>query len=365
MTVALLEEEEETVTEYTHPNRRACLAMLAAAPLIAGCAGQSAPTRQPRSGTGAAQVALLLPLSGTRAALGQQMAKAVWLVEDLGGTPGRTQILDSGETPETAARAARDAVAQGAGIVVGPLFRDQTPAVLGAVGTTPVMSLSNDAKLAASGAWVFGVTPAQSVETVLTYAKRSGARRITVLETAGALGQRASGALSKRSRVSRPAALPFVPAATQPNDVADALRQVGGGTLPDIIYIPGTTPLALQQAEAAVKTGVTTIGSLQWSGLAQPQLDRLDKACFTGPDPVRFNRLSAHFRTQLEEDVGVIAALAVDAVGLAHMTGATGTLSGRTPFEGLLGDTRFDRDRTCERTLAILRIDRGAVVPVI
>lgn len=134
--------------------------------------------------------------------------------------------------------------------------------------------------------------------------------------------------------------------------------------MPDIIYVPSTGAGALRQAEAAVQTGVTTIGSLQWSGLGQSDLDRLDKACFTGPDPVRFDRLSSFFRAQLDEELGVIAALAVDAVGMAHsMDGAQG-LSRRTAFEGLLGDTRFDRNKTCERDLAILRIDGGNVLPV-
>ncbi|WP_299689813.1 penicillin-binding protein activator [uncultured Tateyamaria sp.] len=338
--------------------------MLGALPIAAGCTAQSGPLSRQRKLDDAARVVLLLPLSGNRAALGQQMAKAVWLVEDLAGLAGQTQIVDAGDTADMAARATRNAVAQGANIIVGPLFRDQTPAVVQAAGTAPVLSLSNDATLAASGAWVFGVTPAQSVDTVLRFAKDSGARRMAVLQTNGALGQRAVDAVTAGARNARVTALPVVPAATRPGQLAEALQRTGGGTLPDILYVPGTSATALKQAEAAVQTGVTTIGSLQWSGLDQPQLNRLDKACFTGPDPVRFNRLSAFFRAQLEEEMGVIAALAVDAVGLAHAAGGTSHLSHRTPYEGLLGDTRFERDRRCVRRLAILRIDGGDVLPV-
>ncbi|MFL4470154.1 penicillin-binding protein activator [Tateyamaria armeniaca] len=352
------------MTHATRLSRRKCIAVLAAAPLVGACAaGPGASTRRP-SATSNAQVALLLPLSGTRAPLGQQMAKAVWLVEDLGGTSGRTRVLDAGETPQTAADAARDAVAQGANIVVGPLFRDQTPAVIEAAGPVPVLSLSNDTSLAASSAWVFGVTPAQSVDTVLAFAKDTGARRLAVLETGGLVGQRAVGAINANARRSGVTPLPMIPAATQPAQMADALRQAGGGAMPDIIYIPGAGAQTLRLAESAVQSGVTTIGSVQWSGLGQSDLDRLDKACFTGPDPVRFNRLSAFFRAQLDEEMGVIAALAVDAVGMAHAAGGAANLSRSDTFEGLLGDTRFDRDRTCQRRLAILRIDGGDVLPV-
>ncbi|MEL7132225.1 MAG: penicillin-binding protein activator [Pseudomonadota bacterium] len=339
--------------------------MLAATSFAAACTPVGPLARRSPTTQADAQVALLLPLSGTRAALGQQMAKAVWLVEDFGGTPGRTTVLDAGETPQTAAQAARDAVARGANIIVGPLFRSQTPAVVEAADAIPILTLSNDITLAATGAWVFGVTPAQSVDTVLGFAQGEGARRIAVLETGGALGQRASQALVSGARQARVTPLPPIPSTTRPEDMSSALRLSGGGSMPDIIYVPETGETALRQAEAAVRTGVTTIGSLQWSGLGQTQLDRLDKACFTGPDPVRFDRLSSVFRTQLEEEMGVIAALAVDAVGLAKSVGTSTTLSARNSYQGLLGDTRFDRDRSCERALAILRIDAGTVRPVL
>ncbi|MEM8654285.1 MAG: penicillin-binding protein activator [Pseudomonadota bacterium] len=346
-------------------HRRKCLGMLAAAPVVAACAPATTSARRMPNEKADARVALLFPLSGARAALGQQMAKAVWLVEDYGGTTERTMMLDAGETPQAAAQAARDAVAKGANMIVGPLFRDQTPAVVEAAGPVPVMSLSNDIALSAAGAWVFGVTPAQSVNAVLGFAKDTGAKRITILETGGALGHRAFQALHSGARGAPVALLASIPATTRPNDMSDALRQAGNGSMPDIIYVPEAGAMALRQAEASVQTGVTTIGSLQWSGLGQAQLDRLDKACFTGPNPVRFDQLSSFFRAQLDEEMGVIAALAVDAVGLAQSVGGARTLSARSSYQGLLGDTRFDRDKTCKRALAILRIEDGAVRPVL
>lgn len=342
------------MTKTLSLNRRRLLAMASAA-LVTGC-GQTPPSAQ-RKIRSRQRTALLLPLSGPRAALGKQMAKAVWLVEDLGGAPGRTQVLDAGETPQTAAEAARQAVAEGATIIIGPLFRDQTPAVVQAAGPVPVLSLSNDAMLAEQGAWVFGVTPAQSVATVRSYAKKTGAKRIVALQTGSALGARAAAAF-KAER------LAMLPAATAPKDMAAALKLSGGGRLPDVLYVPDAAPATLKQAAASVRTGVTTIGSLQWSGLPKRDLERLDKACFTGPDPVRFNRLSSAYRAQLEEDMGVIAALAVDAVEVAHAS--AGKPLGRGPdVEGLLGKTRLLPDRTSSRELAILRIDGGDVVPVV
>ena len=350
------------MTKTLRPNRRQLCLGLAALPLVSACSTGSMPVSRPaRTTAGARRTAVLLPLSGKRAALGKTMAKAIWLTEDLGGAQARSLILDAGESPEAAAGAAREAKAQGADVLVGPLFRTQVPAVLAVAGTTPVLSLSNDNGLAGQGAWVFGVTPAQSVQAVLRYAKSSGARRITMLETTGALGERARTAFAAGARQAGARMLPAVPGATKSTDMAAALRRAGGDALPDIIYVPQAGRTALAQAVAAVQTGVTTIGSMQWSGLPAAQFAALDKACFTGPDPQRFDRLSDRFRAQLDEDMGVIGALAVDAVAFAQSAGRGADLAQRKPVDGLLGPTRFGPNRVCDRALSILRISGGGV----
>ncbi len=348
----------------TEFSRRGFCLMLGSLTLMAGCSAGGGPTYRAKPRDEPRKVAVLLPLSGPRSGLGRKMAKAVWLAEDLNVSRSRAHVIDAGDTGVSAAEAARQAVAEGADILVGPLFRDHVAPVLQAAPDVPVLTLSNDKSQAAKGAWVFGVTPAQSVEAVLRYAKDNGARRITMLEPQGAIGAQASDAFKARLKASRGSLLPAVPAATAPADMRSALRQAGAGSLPDIIYVPNADSRALKQAAAAVGTGVTTIGSLQWSGLSEPQLADLDKACFTGPDPQRFNRLSARFRAQLDEDMGVIGALAVDAVAYAKGLDARGTPARGKPVEGLLGETRFRPDRTCSRNLSVLRINGGGVVRI-
>jgi methylmalonyl-CoA mutase cobalamin-binding subunit len=291
------------------------------------------------------------------------MAKAVWLTEDLGLAPRGTLIHDAGASPATAATAARDAINQGANVIVGPIFSAQTPAVLQAAGDVPVITLSNDDTLAQIGAWVFGVTPRQSMQAVVSYAKSSGAQRIALVQSGDEVSARAGRALAEVAGAGVKT-LPSVSAQTNPEDMRAALKTAGGGALPDIVYIPSRSERALAQGVAAVKAGVTTIGSLQWSSLPERDMKRLDKACFTGPDPVRFNQLSSNFRAHLEEDLGVISALAVDGVALAHSSGGNARLDRNASVEGLLGAAEFSARRTCLRTLSILRIDGGSVVRV-
>ena len=348
------------MTHMLELTRRRWLGAFGAAGLLAACGEAPRGPRPNRAARG--RPALLLPLTGSRAALGKQMAKAVWLVEDFGGLPGRTQVIDAGETAQSAVAAVTEARAKGASIIVGPLFRTQTTAVLEVAGEVPVLTLSNDDALTARGAWVLGVTPRQSLEAVASYAQATGATRLALVQSVGPLSDRSQAALTTAARARRLTVLPSVPASTSPSGMATALRAAGAGQMPDIVYVPAREETAIAQAVAAVQAGVTTIGSLQWSGLPHNALKRLDKACFTGPDPVRFNSLSAAYRNNLEEEMGVIAALAVDAVAVAHEFTAGGPP--RKPVTGLLGETSLNRDRTTTRDLSILRIDGGDVVKV-
>ena len=337
--------------------RRHMIGGLAALPVLAGCATTGMSTR--RAGT--VRAAVLLPLSGRNAALGQQIAKAIWLHEDAGVLPGKSLIQDTGDTPDQAAEAARAVLAQGANVIVGPVSRHQTPAVLRAAAETPVITLSNDRDLAKAGAWVFGVTPMQSADAVLRYASTAETRQIAVIDGGNSVSQRALAALQAGARKAGVADVLTVPGTTPAEDIPAALRRAAGGTLPDVLYVPDAETTAQAQARAALAENVTTIGSLQWSGLSREAFLRLDKACYTGPDPLRFTQTSAFYQQQLNEQMGVIAALGVDAVAFAHAQGGKANLTSRTPIPGLLGPAQFTSDRTLERELAVLQIKNGGV----
>ena len=70
-------------------------------------------------------------------------------------------------------------------MLLGPLRADQTPAVLAVAGDVPVVSFSNDDRLAGQGAFVMGITPAQSVAAAFSYARAQGVRRVAVVSAPG------------------------------------------------------------------------------------------------------------------------------------------------------------------------------------
>lgn len=143
-------------------------------------------------GNGKIQVALLLPMSGKHAALGQAMLNAAQLaVFDIAPSNFELMPRDTSGTPEGAAQAARDAIASGARLLIGPLFAQDVTAVKPVVQSSNVnmLSLSTDVSLAEPGVYVMGFAPAPQVERVIAYAASQGAHRFAAIIPPGAYGK--------------------------------------------------------------------------------------------------------------------------------------------------------------------------------
>src|SRR5262249_40523004 len=89
-----------------------------------------------------------------------------------------------------AGAAARDAVASGAQLLIGPLFAaDVGPAQTAAAPAgVSLLALSTDTSLARRGGYVMGVAPPPQVERVGAYAASRGAKRFAALLPSNAYG---------------------------------------------------------------------------------------------------------------------------------------------------------------------------------
>ncbi|MEO0911775.1 MAG: penicillin-binding protein activator [Pseudomonadota bacterium] len=352
--------------DRTRPSRRALAKRVIAASVVSclgGCAGGVRPGAS-ASVSRRATPALLLPLSGDMAELAGTMAKSAWLAGDTSGAGQKVSTYDTGGTPEGAAAAARQAVAEGASVIVGPLFARETLPVVQAGAGVPVITLSNDEMLAETGAYVFGISPRQSAETMLEFARSSGARRIGVVVPEGRFGSRVAGAVAGAARAARLAAGQSVSAAVAPGQLLASLRAASGGRLPDIVYLPFAGGPLPAIATVLRQAGIKLCGSAQWAASAPLDIPALEGTCFPGPDPARFARLSGAMAERFDARVGILAGLAADAVSFAATVEAGrggATLARRKTFAGVLGDFRFARDRLCQRKLAILRVGESAV----
>lgn len=349
-------------------SRRKILSHLAGVgllPLLAGCGAAPRPETVPAARP--AQTALLVPLSGPKADLGQTMAKAVWFAEDRRGLLQRAAVFDTGSSPEGAVAAAQKAQTAGAEVIVGPLFSDHTAAVLKSGPKAQVITLSNNNQLAAAGAWVFGVTPAQSAEAAAKYAAKSGAKTITLLPPAGVFGARSTVALATAAKASDLTALPPLPA-EDPERALETLLSTGPGQRPDSLYLPGADARSRRIAKRANAAGLRVIGSVQWADVPNGALKEAGDVRFVGPDPLLFENLATSYRSALGEEMGIIAGVAVDAVLLANTLprGRNGQIqmTGGAAMKGVLGPCAFRKDRTCARDLAVLQLKDGRVMKV-
>ncbi len=344
--------------------RRSLIGSALAASFLAGCGVQPGGGSVETQGGAGRQAALLLPLTGAAAAVGQNMARAAALAV---GGEGGPPVIDTGDTPEGAAAAARTALDGGARLLLGPLRADQTPAVLAVAGNVPVVTFSNDDMLAAQGAFVMGITPAQSVATMFSYARAQGLTRIAVVAADTGLGAAtatAARAIGAAGGIAVTAVLLRDPAAA---GLVAALKNEGG--LPQAVFLPDGGRALAGFARGLAGSGVQLLGSVQW-GVSDPGTDaNLSGGWFAAPPPDLFVPFADRFQAAHGAAPGVVAGLGHDAalmaVGLAQ-AGAVGRrgLTRKGGFTGVLGAFRFLENGRCQRDLAVLTL-RGGTLSVL
>ena len=178
----------------------------AAALLLAACSGSipalfssasapppSAGAHRAAVGAGQVKVALILPLSAAAMPAARRSRCATpprWRSPN--STIPNIQLLvkDDGGTAGGAQQAAQQALAEGAEIILGPLFAQSVGAV-GAVARqrgVPVIAFSTDASVAARGVYLLSFLPESDVDRVVDYAIASGKRSFAALMPDNAYG---------------------------------------------------------------------------------------------------------------------------------------------------------------------------------
>jgi ABC-type branched-subunit amino acid transport system substrate-binding protein len=331
--------------------------------MLVACSGSR--SFAPGRGTSAAKAALLLPLTGGLAELGKTMAEAAGLVTGTMAVADRPKTYDAGDSSESATAAATAAIAAGASTLFGPLKAEQTTAVLAIAGKRPVVTFSNDAALAEQGAYVMGITPAQSLATMFTYAKAQGISRIAVLASDSAFGR---ATVSAAQQVAAAGGLTLTTALLRAPDAGGhlaAITAASGGVPPEAIYIPDGGAALTGLSEGLSGRGIQLMGSMQWSsGTALA-----DGSWYAAPSPDLYQQFAADFRAAQGTDPGVIAALGYDAALVAAGLAETEQLNDKglrraAGFTGVLGPFRFTDDRRCIRDLAVLRVSGGATTQI-
>lgn len=146
------------------------------------------------------RVALLVPETGANADVGTAIANATTMAL----LDSRTEKLriTTYDTALGAAAAAKQAVADGNKLILGPLLSEDVAAVapIARAAKVPVLSFSNDSSVAGNGVFIMGFVPGQSVERVVAFARAKGHQRFGALMPKTVYGDRSVAAF--RSAVS-------------------------------------------------------------------------------------------------------------------------------------------------------------------
>ncbi|MGZ9083713.1 MAG: penicillin-binding protein activator, partial [Rhodoplanes sp.] len=204
-------------TRSARPTRRAVVSGFGAgaAALVAGCSGLgnlgdtlpggSKPQPEPDAATTAAlppaagaepgktKIGLILPLtaSGNAGAAAQAMRNAAEMaLADFSNPDVQLIVKDDGGTAQGAQAAVRQAIEEGAQIILGPLFAHAVTATapVARASRIPIIAFSTDSNVATRGVFLLSFLPESDVERIVDYAIAQGKRSFVALVPDNAYG---------------------------------------------------------------------------------------------------------------------------------------------------------------------------------
>lgn len=146
-------------------------------------------------------VAILLPLTGPRADLGQVLLQAAQLALQDNRGPS-LDVLDTGGSPGGAATAAQTVVTHGDTLVLGPLTSSETASVapIARGADIPVLAFTNNSAQSRPGVWPLGISPDQQIRRLVVAAQAQGKNRFAALLPDTDFGRAMATALTKAAQ---------------------------------------------------------------------------------------------------------------------------------------------------------------------
>ena len=128
------------------------------------------------------KTAMLLPLTGSRAIVGENFQNAA-LMSGLERSVETTEVLffDTKGTPEGTTEAYRQAMLESPDVVLGPVFASEVKAVRAENPAQPVISFTSDSAVLGDNIYSLALLIPQQINRVVEYACMHGQRRIALI----------------------------------------------------------------------------------------------------------------------------------------------------------------------------------------
>ncbi len=347
------------------------------APILPGRPLPSATPPMPQvAPAGGTMVAILLPLSGSSANLGNSLLNAAQMaLFELAGPDLTLLPFDSAGTAEGAAAAARQAISQHADIIIGPLFAAEVRAVspLAEAARIPVLSLSADQSVAGHGTYVVGFLPGPQALRVAQYAASQGKMRQAILAPSNEYGRRVAAAVTNGLSGSGVTLGPieyYDPAAL---DLTPVLKRLLANRKDDdagfdALLLPDDGQRLRRAGEQWSAQGVppdkvTLLGTMLWDDAHPGEQPALYHGWYAAVAAGGFADFANRYSKAFSAVPPRLSSLAYDAMAIAAVLGkrsahdfSPGILTNPQGFAGVDGLFRLNLDGTITRSYAIKEV---------
>jgi branched-chain amino acid transport system substrate-binding protein len=319
------------------------------------------------------RVALVLPLSGVNAPLGNAMLDAAQMaLYDVADQNLELVPLDTKGTAQGAATAAQAAVAAGVKLIIGPLIAAEVEAVKPVAhgAGIPVLAFSTSTPLAGDGTYLMGFLPDQEIARIIAFAHAKGAGKFAVLAPRTPYGEVAVAALRETVAAQQASLgkIDFYDPAS-PDLTAAAKGFAAAAQDSDAVLLPeggarlkALAPLLSYYGLDPQK--VHFLGSGLWDEPGLGSEPALDGGWYAAPPPAARADFEKRFHDIYGRAPPRLATLGYDAMALAAVLahGAAGpdfsaaALTNPSGFAGLDGIFRLRANGLIERGLAVLQV---------
>ncbi len=329
-------------------------------------------------GTGQVRVALLLPLSapGVGTTVAASMRNAAELAVTEFNAPNITILVkDDKGTPDGARSAAREALGEGAELILGPLLAPTVQAAgeVARQAGKPTIAFSSDSSVAARGLYLLSFLPESDVERIVSFAASRGKRSYSALIPETAYGNVMATAF-QQAVARNGGRVVNLERYTPGPKLAAAAKRIGEGAAEiDALFVPESGDSMGLVAKALTANRVDTkrvqlLGTGVWNDPRSLRLPELAGGWFSAPEVAGFQDFARRYKTRYNADPARYATLAFDAttlaIALVTRRGADRfsepTLQSPSGFAGTDGVFRFRADGLNERGLAIMQAGNGA-----
>jgi ABC-type branched-subunit amino acid transport system substrate-binding protein len=319
------------------------------------------------------RVALLVPMTGPNAKVGQSIANATMLA--LLDTKTDKVRITTYDTNLGAAAAASRALAEGNKLILGPLLAEDARVIgpIAARASVPVISFSNDASVAGGSVYLMGYNPNQSIERVVGFAREKGLSRFAALIPRGTYGERSGTALLRAVEQAGGTVVSMQNFDRTPTSMTAAVKKLQSSSSYDALLIADAGRVAIQIAPIIRKNGGATarlLGTELWNtDDAMAANPALRGAWFASVSDNLYRQLAVKYRARFGGTPFRLSSLGYDAVLLTVRIARDWTPGTQFPasrlrdpggFSGIDGAFRFNRAGVAERALEVAEVGAGA-----